>query len=240
MAHNTLVIVTSDNGPEVAAEVEIGAYDRIQKYGHASMDGLRGVKRDVWEGGHRVPFLARWLGHTPPGVVSDETVCHVDLMATVAALVGARLPDNAGEDSVNILPTLLGEKQDHPLREATVLHSGSGKFAIRQGGWVLIDAATGDDNREPTWFKEQRSYLPNPFPGELYNLHEDLVERHNAYGEKPDLVQRLKSLLEKYKADGRSTPGVPQHNDAAARLRKPRRNQPPTHKPPVTLDETRP
>jgi arylsulfatase A-like enzyme len=158
----------------------------------------------------------------------------------VAALVGARLPDNAGEDSVNALPTFLGEKRNHPMREATVLHSGSGKFAIRQGEWVLIDAATGDDNREPTWFKEQRGYLPNPFPGELYNLHEDLVERHNAYGEKPDIVLRLKTMLEKYKSDGRSTPGVPQHNDAAARLRKPGRRQPPASKPPVTLDETKP
>ena len=179
------------------------------------MDGLRGVKRDAWEGGHRVPFLARWSGHTPRGAVSNETICHVDLMATVAALVGGRLPDNAGEDSVNVLPALLGEKRGHPLREATVLHSCSGKFAIRQGGWVLIDAASADDNQEPAWFKAERGYLPNQFPGELYNLYDDLIERHNAYGEKPDIVQRLKTLLEKYKADGRSTPGVHQHNDVA-------------------------
>lgn len=210
-ATNTLVFFTSDNGPEVV-ELDTGAYDRIQRYGHRSMDGLRGVKRDAWEGGHRVPFLARWPGRIPAGAVSAETICHVDLMATCAAIVGASLPTDAGEDSCNILPVLLGEKPARPIREATVLHSCFAKFAIRQGDWVLIDAPTGDDNGgpkgagEPEWLKRERGYTTNPFPGELYNLQDDLIERRNLYGEKPEVVQRLKTLLEKYKADGRSTP----------------------------------
>jgi arylsulfatase A len=220
LAGNTLLFFTSDNGPEVV-ELEIGAYERIQKYSHYSMDGLRGAKRDAWEGGHRVPFLARWPGHTPKGAVSLETICHVDLMATVAAIVGARLPDNAGEDSFNILPALLGQRSAHPLRPATVLHSGSNnKLAIRQGDWVLIDAPSGEDNRqrgEPDWFKKERGYEPDDFPGELYNLREDLAERHNDYGEQPELVARLKAMLEKIKAEGRSTPGPPQPNDPPAR-----------------------
>ncbi len=92
VADNTLVIFTSDNGPETAGEVNPGAYERIQKHQHASMGELRGVKRDLWEGGHRVPFLARWPGKIPAATVSDETICHVDFMATIAALLDAKLP----------------------------------------------------------------------------------------------------------------------------------------------------
>ena len=217
LATNTLVIFTSDNGPE-CVEVDPGAYDRVRRYGHWSMDGLRGVKRDTWEGGHRLPFLARWPGHIPPGATSAETICHVDLLASCAALIGAKVPPNAGEDSCNVLPTLLGKKLKHPIREAIVLHGGNGKFAIRQGDWVLIDAPTGDGNGdrnrpgEPDWFKQERGYTKNEFPGELYNLRDDLAERRNLYGEKPEVVRRLKALLEKYKAQGRSTPGPPIKN----------------------------
>ncbi len=206
LATNTLVIFTSDNGPEVAGEVGIGAYDRIKESGHRSMDGLRGVKRDAWEGGHRVPFIARWPNHIPAGTVSEETICHVDLLATSAALLGEKLPPDAGEDSYNLLPALRGQKLPKPIREATILHSAKGSFAIRQGDWVLIDARSGDGNREPGWLKEERGYSTNQFAGELYNLRDDLPQRRNLYGEQPEVVQRLKSLLEKYKAEGRSAP----------------------------------
>lgn len=205
-ATNTLVIFTSDNGPEVAGEVGIGAYDRIREYGHRSMGGLRGVKRDAWEGGHRVPFIARWPNRIPAGAVSEEMICHVDLLATCAALVGEKLPPDAGEDSFNLLPALRGQKLTQPIRQATVLHSAKGSLAIRQGDWVLIDARSGDGNREPDWFKQERGYQTNQFAGELYNLRDDLVQRRNRHGEQPEIGQRLKSLLEKYKADGRSAP----------------------------------
>jgi arylsulfatase A-like enzyme len=210
LATNTLVVFTSDNGPE-CVEIYPGAYDRIRQYGHWSMDGLRGVKRDTWEGGHRVAFLARWPSHIPSGATSAETICHVDMMATCAALLGTKLPPNVGEDSCNILPALLGKKLRRPIREATVLHGCNGSFAIRQGDWVLIDAPSGDNNGsknrpgEPEWFKQERSYTKNEFPGELYSLRDDLPERRNLYGEKPEVVRRLKALLEKYKAAGRST-----------------------------------
>jgi arylsulfatase A-like enzyme len=212
---NTLVIFTSDNGPEVV-EINPGAYARVPQYHHYSMGPLRGAKRDAWEGGHRVPFIARWPGRIKAGAVSGETMCHVDFIATVAAILGARLPDNAGEDSLNVLPVLLGENHSAPVREATVHHSASGKFAIRKGDWVFIDAPTGDDNRgrgEPQWLKDERGYTKHDQPGELFNLRDDLAERHNYYAEKPELVRELKTLLEKYKADGRSTPGAPQPND---------------------------
>jgi arylsulfatase A len=210
LADNTLVFFTSDNGPEITGEVQPGAYDRLKKFGHASMGPLRGCKRDAWEGGHRVPFIARWPGHFPVGATSSETICHVDFLATVAALLGAKLSDDAGEDSFNLLPILRGEKTGQPIRPATVHHAASGVFAIRKGDWVLIDGPTGDDNGgpmrrgEPQWFKDQRGYQPHNQPGELYNLATDLSQRENHYSEQPQKVQELKNLLEKYKRDGRS------------------------------------
>lgn len=216
VADNTLVIVTSDNGPEITGEVNPGAYDRVTQSGHRSSGALRGAKRDAWEGGHRVPFIARWPGRIKAGAVSDETMCHVDFMATVAALLGAKLPDHAAEDSVNVLPVLLGEKRTAPAREATVHHSAQGKFALRRGDWVFIDAPTGDDNGprgEPQWLKTERGYVAHNQPGELFNLREDLAQRHNRYAEQPQLAAELKALLEKYKTAGRSTPGAAQKND---------------------------
>jgi arylsulfatase A-like enzyme len=209
VSENTLVIFTSDNGPEITGEVNPGAYDRAQRYSHYSMAGLRGAKRDIWEGGHRVPFIARWPGRIKAGAVSGETICHVDFMATVAALIGAKLPDNAGEDSFNILPVLLGERYTSPIREATVHHAASGKFAIRRGDWVLVDARTGDDNAkrgEPEWLKKERGYEAHNQPGELFNVKQDLSERRNLYAEQPEKVRELKALLEKYKVEGRSRP----------------------------------
>jgi arylsulfatase A-like enzyme len=167
-----------------------------------------------------VPFIACWPGRIPAGSTNAEVICHSDLMATAAAIVGVTLPANAGEDSYNILPALLGEKLDKPLREATVHHSGNGSLAIRQGNWVFIDAKTGGARKEPEWFQRERGYrdTPNNFPGVLYDLSRDLAERRNLYGEHPEVVKRLKALLEKYKRDGRSTPRPTQRNDVPVSL----------------------
>ncbi len=216
VAEKTLVIFTSDNGPEVTGEVDPGAYDRIQAFGHASMGFLRGAKRDAWEGGHRVPFIARWPGEIRAGSTCHETVCHVDLIATLAALLGVKLPAEAGVDSVNILPALLGQKHDAPLREATVHHSGRGKFAIRRGDWVLIFAPSGDDNRkqgEPAWFRKDRGYRAHSEVGELFNLAEDPTQKNNLYANEAARVKDLTALMRRYVEDGRSTPGPRQKND---------------------------
>ena len=218
VAENTLVFLTSDNGPEVAGEVNPGAYDRLKKYGHASMGTLRGVKRDAWEGGHRVPFIARWPGKIQAASTCDETICHVDLMATLAALLDIKLPADAGVDSVNILPALLGENRHALLREATVHHSAQGKFAIRRGDWVLILAPTGDDNRkqgEPAWFQKARGYEPHSEAGELFNLATDPMQKQNRYATESAKVKELTSLMERFVTEGRSTPGPKQKNDAA-------------------------
>jgi arylsulfatase A len=216
VAEKTLVVFTSDNGPEITGEVNPGAYDRLQKYGHASMGTLRGAKRDAWEGGHRVPFVARWPGIIAAGVSCDETVCHVDLMATLAALLQVKLPSDAGVDSVNILPALRGENRSQPLREATVHHSAQGKFAIRKDDWVLILAPTGDDNAkkgEPEWFRKDRAYITHIEAGELYNLAKDPTQKDNLYAAEAAKVRELAELMEKYVIDGRSTPGARQKND---------------------------
>jgi arylsulfatase A-like enzyme len=216
VAEKTLVILTSDNGPEITGEVNPGAYDRLKQFGHASAGTLRGAKRDAWEGGHRVPFIARWPGKIKAGTVCDETICHVDLLATLAALLDVKLPPDAGVDSVNILPALLGVKRETPLREATVHHSGQGKFAVRKGDWVLILAPTGDDNGkrgEPPWFQKDRGYAPHTEPGELFNLAKDPAQKDNRYAAEPEKVKELADLLDRYVKDGRSTPGPKQKND---------------------------
>ncbi|MEI6587244.1 MAG: arylsulfatase [Sediminibacterium sp.] len=213
--NNTLIIFTSDNGPEIL-EIKPGAYDRVLKYQHYSMGELRGVKRDTWEGGHRVPFIATWPGKIKPSITSNEIICHVDFMATVAAMTGIKLPENAAEDSYNLLPMLLGEKYVSPIREATVHNSAKGSLAIRQGDWVFIDNASGNDKGpkgEPQWFKDQRAYKDHSFSGELFNLKDDISEHYNYFSERPELVDSLKNLLEQYKANGRSTPGAKQKND---------------------------
>ena len=214
VAGNTLVVFTSDNGPE------IWNYEEARDYKHYAMGPLRGVKQDTWEGGHRVAFIACWPGHIPAGTTNPEIICHSDMMATAAAIVGATLPANAGEDSYNILPALLGKKLDKPLRDATVHHSGNGSLAIRQGNWVFIDAKSGGVRKEPEWFQRERGYhdAPNNFPGVLYDLSQDVAERRNLYGEHPDVAKRLKTLLERNKREGRSTPGPAQQNGVAVSL----------------------
>jgi arylsulfatase A-like enzyme len=196
--------------------VNPGVYDRLKEFGHASMGNLRGAKRDAWEGGHRVPFIARWPGKIAAGTTCDETICHVDLVATLAALLDVKLPADAGVDSVSILPALLGEKRESPLREATVHHSGQGKFAIRKGNWVLILAPTGDDNGkrgEPDWFRKDRGYKPHAEAGELFNLATDPTQKDNRYAAEPGKVKELTALMERYVTQGRSTPGPKQEND---------------------------
>ena len=190
---NTLVIMTSDNGPELQME------ERKTEYHHFSAYHFRGHKRDIWDGGHRIPFLARWPGHIKAGGKSSETICLTDLMATCASIVGAKLPNDAGEDSYNILPALEGEKLSKPIREAVIHHSAWGSFGIRQGEWKLL-MVRGVGNGPPS----NDTSLP---PGQLYNIVEDFAETNNLYHKHPDIVKRLTAVLDRCLAEGRSTPG---------------------------------
>jgi len=196
---NTLVIFTSDNGsPGRDGTNMSGRTNSVRRFGHNPSYIYRGIKADAWDGGHRVPFIARWPGRIKPGSVSDETICHVDLMATCAAILGYELPPNAGEDSYNILPALTGSKLVTPIREATVHHSGNGMFAIRQGKWKLI-LGRGSGG----WSGRGR---PEDPPVQLYDMSMDASERTNLCTEYPDIVEGLTKLLQKYKVQGHSRP----------------------------------
>jgi len=190
IAGNTLVIFTSDNGPEHFA------YGRIREYGHASMGSLRGVKKDTWEGGHRVPFIARWPGAVPAGSTCGQLVSLADFMATAADITGTPLPPGASEDGVSILP-LLGGRLDRPVREYAVHHGYSGGFAIRSGCWVYLEAPGGLDAAgvEPAWFREERGYPAPDGRAQLYHLDDDLAESHNRIEEEPAVAARLAAML---------------------------------------------
>jgi arylsulfatase A len=197
LADDTLLIVTSDNGAHWLPS-------DIEKYGHRANGPLRGQKADAWEGGHRVPFLARWPGKIKPGSVSRQTICHVDLLATCADLVGAEVPAGAGEDSASILPVLLGKQpESRPVHEAVVHHSSRGVFAIRQGDWKLIEGLGSGGFSRPARI-EPKAGGPK---GQLYHLGDDPAEKENLYLKKPEVVERLHRLLEKYKEQGYSVAG---------------------------------
>lgn len=207
LARDTILFFTSDNGPEVVGEVGIGAYARLRRFGHASMGQLRGAKRDVWEGGHRVPFIARWPGKIQPGSICDATIAHSDLMATIAAITKIPVPNDAVEDSINFSPAFRGEKVN---REGLVYAGASGKLALRQGDWVLIAGKTGEENGkaagEPAWFRTERGYTMHNEPYELFDLREDLQQKHNRYADAAARAKSMLTVLERFKSEGRSVP----------------------------------
>jgi len=210
LARDTLVIFTSDNGPEITRMnnlgtknvMPVGAYDRIRQYGHASMGPLRGIKYETWEGGHRVPFIVRWPGRIAAGAVTGELACLTDLFATCAAAIGVETPAGAAVDSWNLLPVLLSRQGG---RRSGVFESAALPLAVRRGDWIWINS-----NRslrpEPEWFQRQRGYAPDSHPGQLYNLREDLPQRYNRFAEQPGTVRELTILLENIKAVGRGGP----------------------------------
>jgi arylsulfatase A-like enzyme len=214
VADSTLVIFTSDNGCSPAAGTAA-----LESQGHFSSGPFRGYKADIWDGGHRVPFIARWPGKVKAGAVCDDTIGLIDLMATCADLLQVKLPDNAGEDSVSFLADLLGTAKT-PLREALVHHSINGSFAIRKGRWKLelCPGSGGWSGPKPGSAAEQK--LPAV---QLYDISADASERRNLCDQQPQIVQQLTGLLEKYVADGRSTPGTAQRNDVPVNLWKSKR-----------------
>ena len=204
-AGNTLFIVTSDNGCSPEAK-----FSELLAKGHNPSYVFRGTKADIWDGGHHIPFIARWPGKTKAGTHSDALVCLGDLLATCAEIVGEKLPDNAGEDSVSFLPALTGNPDSKGLRETIVHHSVTGRFAIRDKKWKLelCPGSGGWSNpRDPAATKQG---LPSV---QLYDIEDDIEETKNVQAEHADVVARLTKLLERQVADGRSTPGTPQQND---------------------------
>ena len=196
---DTLVIFTTDNGCAPYIGVK-----KLEAKGHFPSGPFRGYKADIFEGGHRVPYIVRWPGRVKAGGRSSELICLTDLMATCADIVQARLPNNAAEDSVSLLPVFLGqEEKNKPLREAVVHHSGGGNFSIRQGKWKLELCPGSGGWSDPKPGKACKG-LP---PVQLYDMSTDIKERKNVYKAHPDVVKRLSLLLDSYRKSGRSVPG---------------------------------
>ena len=178
---STLVFFSSDNGP-------VWYPDDVERFGHRSTGPLRGMKGDAWEGGHRVPFIARWPGKISPGSTSDRTICFVDLMATFAAIAGETLPGDAGLDSVDFLPVLLG-KAKGPVREVTVLKQNAS--VLREGKWKLITHLGSGGFSKP---RRPRAKPGEP-AGQLYDLEKDPGETDNLWAKRPRIVERLQERL---------------------------------------------
>ncbi len=183
LSENTLLIVASDNGP-LLGTLELGAPEGTAKItnDHRSAGKLRGVKGRVWEGGHRVPLIARWPSRIPAGAVSAEAICLTDILATVAALIGDELPDGVGEDSYNRLPIFLGKKMEP--RPAIVHHSNSA-FAMRSGKWKIV-------------FGEGENRVRSaPGKGYLFDLESDPYETNDLWNDQPDVVKTLTTEFQK-------------------------------------------
>jgi arylsulfatase A-like enzyme len=195
LKENTLIIFTSDNGADWNPT-------DIENSGHHANHIFRGRKADIYEAGHRIPFIARWPGTIPAGASSDQTICTTDLLATVAGLLDQPLPEGAGEDSYNMLPAFKGEQPDHALREATIHHSLHGHFAIRKGPWKLTTSLGSGGFSQPQAVEPKEGQAPQT----LYNLANDPGETMNLYLAHPEVVKELAGLLEQYQQQGYSRP----------------------------------
>lgn len=196
LTENTLVVFTSDNGGE---DRNFAMEERAAIAMGLKMNGnWRAGKHSIYEGGMRIPFLVRWPGKVPAGTTCEEPICLVDTFATLAALTGAPMPSvqEGAEDSYNVLPALLGENHNTPLRPALIGHSGWGVFSVRQGPWKWIEGKYATA-KEPKGNKAE--YHP-----QLYNLSEDPGETRDVLAEHPDIATKLSALLEQWRQQGHS------------------------------------
>ncbi len=193
---NTIIIFTADNGTEQYA------WQRAINYGHFSMGNDRGLKQDVYEGGHHVPFIVRWPGYTKPGSVSTEVISQVDIMKTLAAITGAQLSEKAAPDGYDFTPVLTGRSYNKPLREATIHNTYEDRWGIRQGDWLFINNATGSTRPMPEAFKKLRGYTDFTTQGLLFNMKDDPEQRVNLYEKYPEKVAELSRLIDVYKDSG--------------------------------------
>lgn len=211
IAKNTIILFCSDNGPETPT-VRI----MRSRYYHDGARPWRGVKRDNWEGGHRVPLIAYWPGRIEAGSVSDQTVNLTDIMATCAAIVGAQLPNDSAEDSFDMLPVLFGkQRQNSPVRRYSLQQAFRGHFlSIRKGPWKYLNhkGSGGNNYKAGGLFGaaglDIDGVVTDPdVPGQLYNLDDDPGEKHNLFAKHPEIVKQLKAKMDQFVRSGRSAPG---------------------------------
>lgn len=201
IADNTLVIFSSDNGPEHYA------YLRDEKFDHWSSHPFRGLKRDIYEGGHRVPMIVRWPENVKAGSKSDELVSQIDVMASIAALVGVDLPDTAAEDSYDLSPLWTGKTKDSG-RNIHVHNTFADEYAIRSGDWNLVASKTGYMNKKRHKAWEARRGYKNDVnaEGQLFNMKIDKEQRHNLIKQYPEKAAELAKLLQTIRKQGYSAP----------------------------------
>lgn len=211
LTDDTLLIFTSDNGGMLNQGGQAA-----WKAGHRPNRDLLGFKFDAWEGGHRVPFIARWPGRIPAGTESDELLSNVDLLATLAALVDHPLKEGEGPDSYNMLPALTGSPTK-PIRDHLVISPAQEKnLAIRKGKWMYISSQSGGGftgtkigehtlggaaahllTKQVNSDIENGKIKPDAPPAQLYDLESDPTQKRNVYNEHPEIVNELKALLQK-------------------------------------------
>ena len=200
----TLVIFNADNGPETVHT------DWMRRdHNHDAAGGWRGMKRDAWEGGHRVPMIVRWPSRIPAGQVSQQLTNTTDIFATLASVVGYQLADEVATDSFDMLPAWLGQQPaDASIRPHLLTQSFRGEFQIRQGLWKYCDhRGSGGNNYQQGMLKQYALADRAPAaPGQLYNLADDPQETNNLYYEQPQKRAELRQLLEQLKTSGRSAP----------------------------------
>ncbi|WP_300435554.1 arylsulfatase [Christiangramia sp.] len=218
IAENTLLIFTSDNG----GMLNHGGQDAYGK-GHKMNSNLLGFKFDSWEGGHRVPFIARWPGQIPAETKSSQLLGNTDILSTLAAIIGEKLAPGQAADSYNMLPALTGEPKD-PIRDHLLVHSSeTDNVAFRKGDWVYISGKGGggfgprkEDQSafggpEALLFAGQQNsditegeIRGNAPPAQLYNLKEDISQSYNLYEEQPQIIKEMKDSLEKIRSSGQT------------------------------------
>lgn len=204
IADNTIVIFTGDNGHS-----HYTGFERLVKAGIQPSGPYRGSKGDIWEGGHRVPFILRWPKKVASGSASEQLLCLNDLFATCAEILGDTLPPHAAEDSFSFLPSALGQAVAAGARTNLVSHSVNGEFAYREDGWKIV-------------FKMPDADLPasrgKPTVVQLYHLDDDIAEQKDLADQHPEIVARLTSQLQHLVDQGRSRPGPKASNDTRVRF----------------------
>ena len=203
LTENTLVIFTSDNGCSKAADIK-----SLKEKGHLVSAHMRGSKADIWDGGHRVPFIVRWPSKVAAGSRCDQLICLVDFFATVSEIIGQESPASSCEDSISFLSAFQGKKIDSP-RAGVIHHSFTGHFAYRTKNWKLI-LARGSGG----WSSPRENEVKKGAPkAQLYDLASDPSEQNNLYLKHPSTAKQLLEQLERDVKNGRSTPGTDSAND---------------------------
>ncbi|MDA7883309.1 arylsulfatase [Akkermansiaceae bacterium] len=199
-AENTIVIFSADNGPEHYA------YARDAKFDHWSAHPFRGLKRDAYEGGHHVPFIVKYPGVTMAGTVNDALVSQIDIMATLASVVGYDLPDkNAAEDSHDLLPLLKGQVKS--IRMSHIHNTFDHTWAFRESDWVLVTGKSGHHSRvTKEWLKKHDYPKTESKQSRLFNLREDIGQRNDLAAKHPEKVKAMEASLARIREQGYSAP----------------------------------